>query len=222
LWSKTFAKTTIRIANGFKVLSAETVHRPIKNFPYGNTMSLFFARFRESIWPLIERDSLLHYLLASNYLILENTEPSPDVEKKSVEASRISFNTIKQIIQKDGGNSCPFDPHIIMLVDVVSERWKKLRELDDIELLLSEALWVQDTFAKTIDIDSRKPYEEGDRISLFCFAAANIGHVYLVKNETNLYEEQLYYVKKGLKLLANQGSGLFLPLQSILNGKRLN
>lgn len=97
-----------------------------------------------------------------------------------------------------------------------------LRESNDLDSLLAEALWVQNTFAKTIEVDMKNATERGLRSRLFCSAVSNVGHVYLARGDKELYLKQLPFVKLGKKIIADPGSALLVSLQSIIEGRTLN
>jgi hypothetical protein len=227
-WTRHYTASIIRISHSFRLLPMDTEKESMRTGREStgeelspNVLNLFFARFDDSLSPLIDKNSLLHNLLVGNRLLLGNTNPSPESMEKSMAASRVAFDTIKLLIQKDGGSACPFDPHIGLLVDIIEKRWPELRKTGAIDHLFSEAAWIQETFEKTIETDVKRVNEESRRARLFCLAAANIGHVYLLRGDEEGYLKQLPFIKRALAVIPDPESSLYAPLEAIIARNKL-
>jgi serine/threonine protein kinase len=221
-WYEYYVKSINEVFNGFISLSTLTAaNEGSANYEFSNSLKLFCSRWDNSISRYLDKNSLLYQMLESRRLSIPDGKVDAKAITNSLKLSKVAFETIKSLILENGGSSAPFDPYIRFLVVIIEQRWDILRRQGSLDDLILEAMWVQNTFEKTIEADVKKAAEDIRREMLFSSAASNIGHVYLVRGQKELYKEQVPYLKLARSIISDPSSQMCFSIESVLNERPL-
>ena len=133
---------------------------------------------------------------------------------KAIVTSRPLFLQMKRRIIADGLGECPFEPHILLLREIIDLRWPLLRKRGELTELLAEAEWVQNVFDETIEEAVTRETERGMRAWVYCQAVANVGHCFLKNHDEQAFQRQITYIEKALGV-AEKGND---ELVNLVNG----
>jgi serine/threonine protein kinase len=189
-----------------------------KNGNFKNVFKNFYSLWNGVFLPTLDSHSVMYMFLKSYSSLFAGITPAivPDEERQSNldEAIIVSgklFEQIKNGIEKNGGESCSYEPHLLLLSEVILLRWPLLRRCDRNDELLAEALWVQKTFNDTIEETFKIKDEGSTRARIYSSAAVNVGHVYLKQKDL-----------KAKALVLNSNRDVLEEVKIVLNRVPLN
>jgi hypothetical protein len=184
-------------------------------------MKLLLVGWDEVLYPMVDRNSILSLLITSERLLLKTDGISAEEHlSESLEFSSNLLDLLKGQVRAEKMESAS-TPFLKLLLEVSERRWRNLRRSGNLDKLLSEALWAQNTFAYAVNIAPADCLSRQSEIHLFSVATAQIGHVYLERKQTDLFDKVLPLLKEAKQMEENVSSVRFNLIVGVVEGRKL-